>query len=38
MKKYRIREGSPLEFAAFTLTVIGIMAACIWAASGTYLL
>ena len=38
MKKYRIREGSPLEFMAFALTVIGIMAACFWAASGTYLL
>lgn len=37
MKKYRVREGSPLEFMMFSITVIAIMAACIWAASGTYL-
>ena len=37
MKKYRVKEGSPLEFAVFMTTVITIMAACIWAASGTYL-
>ena len=38
MKKYRVRKDSPLEFAVFMTTVITIMAACIWAASGTYLL
>lgn len=38
MKKYRVREGSPLEFCIFMLSVITIVAACIWAASGTYML
>lgn len=37
MKKYRVRKDSPLSYMGFMLTVITIMAACIWAASGTYL-
>ena len=35
--KYRIRQGSILEYAVFMAVVIVIVAACIWAGAGTYM-
>ncbi len=37
MKRYRIKEGSPLEFVLFLATVCGMVAIGIWIGSTTYL-